>query len=80
MAGDVDAEAEAIAARLTAAQRRAIMWLPEAVDLARLPTRRLTARLWALYDRRLAIKVGFEWWRTTPLGARVRAIVARDAQ
>lgn len=75
---------EQIAARMTKAQRRAILWLPKDGK----------QRCWCLRDQtdfRPGIEgISFElrkiargsfdatWWRLTPLGAAVRAVVAKE--
>jgi hypothetical protein len=69
-----------IAKRLTPAQRRALLWLPEDGHLARMVTDHGIRRsLYALEDRRLASRIQYgSWWFATERGQQVRALVAQE--
>ena len=73
----------AIARGLTAAQKRALLWLPESVDFGAKAPGRMTQSLFAMsplwrkgqsYSLTVCIGGGVAtWWRLTPLGQSVRA-------
>ena len=72
---------EQIAARMTPAQRRAIMWLPQdgkavRADNAAAPPLQEREFLRAM---ELMAAPSLRWRRLTPLGAAVRAVVAEEA-
>lgn len=79
-------DATAIAKRLTQAQRKALLWLPPETDTARSCPRKMSASLRAMAPLAsgpaggLVWPVGSygNWYRVTPEGAAVRAIVAQE--
>ena len=86
---------EKIARRLTPAQRRALLWLPEdgaPRHESELPARVRPVSLFALAQKaigqdiyavlaQLSPRAELKWpWRLTPLGQQVRAIVEREGR